>query len=49
MTLVAEMASRIVNNPKQAADYIGDYVPAGPVEDCAALDPVVVAGLDRCE
>ena len=40
---------RIGNNPKQAARYIGDYVPAGPVEDCAALDPAGVVEIDQCE
>jgi type IV pilus assembly protein PilV len=49
MTLAAEMASRIGNNPKQAALYVGDYVAAGPVEDCAALDPAAVVELDQCE
>ena len=49
MTIAAEMASRIGNNPKQAALYVGDYVPAGPVEDCAALDPVAVVEIDQCE
>ena len=49
MTLAAEMASRIGNNPKQAALYVGDYVPVGPVEDCAALDPAAVVALDQCE
>jgi type IV pilus assembly protein PilV len=48
MTLAAEMASRIGNNPKQAALYVGDYVPAGPVEDCAALDPAAVVEIDQC-
>jgi type IV pilus assembly protein PilV len=49
MTLAAEMASRIGNNPKQAALYVGDYVPAGPIEDCAALDPVAFVQIDQCE
>ena len=49
MTLAAEMTSRIGNNPKQAALYVGDYVPAGPVEDCAALDPATVVAFDQCE
>jgi type IV pilus assembly protein PilV len=48
MTLAAEIANRIGNNPKQAALYVGDYVPAGPVEDCAALDPVAVVEIDQC-
>jgi type IV pilus assembly protein PilV len=49
MTLAAEMASRIGNNPKQAALYVGDYVPAGPVENCAALNPAAVVENDQCE
>ena len=48
MTIVAEMASRIANNPRQAVDYVGDYVPAGDVEDCAQLGAIPVA-LDQCE
>ena len=49
MTIASEMAGRIGNNPKQAARYVGDYVPAGPVEDCAALDPAGVVEIDQCE
>ena len=49
MTIAAEMTSRIANNPKQAVDYVGDYVPVGSVEDCAALDPAVPVPRDQCE
>ena len=49
ITIVAEMASRIANNPKQAANYVGDYVPAGPVEDCDAVDLAAVVERDQCE
>ena len=49
MTLAAEMASRITGNPKQAATYVGNYVPMGPVEDCAALAPAAVVDIDQCE
>jgi type IV pilus assembly protein PilV len=49
MTIVAEMASRIANNPRHAVDYVGDYVPAGDVEDCAQLDAAVPVARDQCE
>jgi type IV pilus assembly protein PilV len=49
MTVVSELVDRIRNNPKNAALYVGDYLPAGPIEDCAALDPADVVGRDRCE
>lgn len=48
MTLAAEMAHRVTNNPKQAALYVGDYIPTGPGEDCAALDPADVLERDKC-
>lgn len=48
MTIAADMTSRIANNPRQAANYIGEYLPAGPVEDCAALEPAAVLR-DQCE
>ena len=49
MTIAADMVSRITNNPKQAANYIGDYLPAGDVEDCALLDPAIPVPRDQCE
>src|SRR5688572_28747930 len=49
MTIVAEMASRIDNNPRQAVDYVGDYVRGNEVEDCTQLVPAVPVPRDRCE
>jgi type IV pilus assembly protein PilV len=49
MTLAADMASRITNNPKLAAAYVGDYAPDANAEDCGALDAADVVGRDRCE
>jgi type IV pilus assembly protein PilV len=49
MTIVAEMASRIANNPRQAVDYVGDYVPGNEVEDCTQFDAAVPVPRDRCE
>jgi type IV pilus assembly protein PilV len=49
MTVASELVDRIRNNPKQAAQYVGDYVPAGPIEDCAALDLNDIVGRDQCE
>ena len=47
LTLVQDMVDRINLNRKNAALYVGDYVPAGAVEDCtAALTQVDV---DMCE
>src|SRR6266705_470512 len=48
MTVASELVDRIRNNPKQAALYVGDYAPAGPVEDCTALDPADIVGRDQC-
>lgn len=48
MTLAAELSGRIANNPKQAATYVGDYAPYGPVEDCSAIDPNDLGARDRC-
>lgn len=50
MTLALEMAGRITSNPKQAAQYVDEYAPTGPVEDCTALpDPTDAVAHDRCE
>jgi type IV pilus assembly protein PilV len=49
MTVASELVDRIRNNPKQASLYVGDYVPAGPVEDCTAVDPADIVGRDQCE
>jgi type IV pilus assembly protein PilV len=50
MTLAAEMADRITNNPKKAASYVATYAPSGPAEDCAALpDPSDIVAHDQCE
>jgi len=49
ITLAADMASRITNNAKQAAAYIGDYAPAAVNEDCSALDAADTVERDRCE
>jgi type IV pilus assembly protein PilV len=48
MTLAAELSGRIANNPKQAATYVGDYAPSGPVEDCDTLLPTAIDERDRC-
>ena len=48
MTLATELSGRIANNPKQAATYIGDYAPSGPVEDCDAIAATEVGQRDRC-
>lgn len=49
ITLAAEMVDRITNNPKQAAQYVDDYVPGSTPEDCTALDAADVVGRDKCE
>jgi len=49
MTLAADMTSRIANNPGQAANYAGEYLPDGQLEDCAVLDPAVPLPRDQCE
>ena len=50
MTLAAEMVDRITNNPKQAGQYVADYAPSGPAEDCAGLpDPNDLVERDKCE
>jgi type IV pilus assembly protein PilV len=49
MTVASELVDRIRNNPKHAALYVGDYIPAGPTEDCTVLDPSDVVGRDQCE
>ena len=49
MTVAAELVDRVRNNPKQAALYIGEYAPTGPVEDCAAVAADDVVGRDQCE
>jgi len=50
MTLTADMADRITNNPRNAARYVSDYSPNGPAEDCAALpDATDVVAHDQCE
>ncbi len=47
MALVQDMVDRINDNRKQAAAYVGDYVPTSPREECAAA-PTQVA-IDQCE
>jgi type IV pilus assembly protein PilV len=50
MTLAAEMVDRITNNPKQAGEYVANYAPTGPAEDCTALpDPSDLVERDKCE
>lgn len=49
MTLAAEMVDRITGNPKLAANYVGDYDPDGPAEDCGATDASDIVGRDKCE
>lgn len=49
MTVAGELVDRIRNNPKQAIQYVGDYVPSGPVEDCTALPATDFVGRDQCE
>jgi type IV pilus assembly protein PilV len=47
MTLVQDMVDRINLNRKNAALYVGDYIPTGAVEDCT----VAVSQVERdvCE
>lgn len=47
MLLAQEMADRIGNNQKQAALYVGEYVPAATAEDCTAAPSQVAR--DACE
>ena len=47
MTLAQEMADRINNNLRNAARYVGDYVPDAQAQDCAAAPDLV--GRDGCE
>jgi type IV pilus assembly protein PilV len=47
ITLVQDMVDRINLNRKNAALYVGDYVPAGAVEDCTAAANQVEG--DACE
>ena len=47
MALVQEMADRINDNRKQAVQYVGDYTPDGPPEDCEAAPSRVAR--DQCE
>ena len=49
ITLAAEMVDRITNNPKQAVQYVDDYVPGSTPEDCTAIDAADVVGRDKCE
>ena len=47
MTLAQEMADRINNNLRQAALYVGDYVPQHAAEDCRNAPSLVAR--DACE
>lgn len=49
MTLATEMVDRITNNPKLAANYVGDYDAGGPAEDCRAIEASATADRDKCE
>jgi type IV pilus assembly protein PilV len=48
MTIAHAMVDRVNLNRKSAVEYVGDYVPEGPVEDCEAAGPEIVER-DRCE
>jgi len=47
MTLAQEMSDRINDNLKQAALYVGDYVPHSAAEDCAGA--AILVERDACE
>jgi len=47
ITLVQDMVDRINLNRKNAALYVGDYVPAGAAEDCTVA--VTQVDRDACE
>jgi type IV pilus assembly protein PilV len=47
MALVQDMIDRINDNRKQAAAYVGDYIPAAGVEQCDGAPSQVAA--DQCE
>jgi type IV pilus assembly protein PilV len=47
MALAQEMTDRINDNLRQAAQYVGDYVPQRTAEDCTGM-PTLVAR-DACE
>jgi type IV pilus assembly protein PilV len=47
MLLAQEMADRINDNPRQAAQYVGEYVPGARVEDCAGAQGQLA--IDACE
>ncbi|HSV18485.1 MAG TPA: prepilin-type N-terminal cleavage/methylation domain-containing protein [Casimicrobiaceae bacterium] len=47
MALAQEMSDRMNDNLRQAAQYVGDYVPGRTAEDCTGL-PTLVAR-DACE
>jgi type IV pilus assembly protein PilV len=48
MAIAQDAVDRINLNRRNAADYVGDYVPDGPVEDCA--DPALATQVlrDQC-
>lgn len=48
MTIASEIVDRITNNPKEAPQYVGDYIPEGPAEDCSALDAADIVAHDKC-
>ena len=47
MALAQEMSDRINDNLKQAALYVGDYVPQATAEDCSGAPSLVAR--DACE
>lgn len=52
MTIVEDMASRINLNRRNAAQYVGDYVPSGGLENCTAPPPAgpgTWVERDQCE
>jgi type IV pilus assembly protein PilV len=47
IAIAQEMTDRINNNRKEAARYVGDYVPGAAAEDCA--DGADQVARDKCE
>jgi type IV pilus assembly protein PilV len=48
MTISQDFVDRINLNRRNAAAYVGDYEPYGPVEDCANAGFATQAERDRC-
>ena len=47
MELVQDMVERVASNRKQAAQYVGDYVPGTQAADCSGAANLVLS--DQCE